>query len=93
MERLKDEAVLLALAQKVSEYLQAQDELAKLAGVALKRIQHFYYKTGEVGRHPRVLWAPLVVVAHTSGPGSAGQSAIAPFVFAVQMWCTVRCAS
>ncbi|PSC74602.1 Eukaryotic translation initiation factor 3 subunit C [Micractinium conductrix] len=48
MDRLKDEAVLLALAQKVSEYLEAQGELAKLAGVALKRIQHFYYKTDVV---------------------------------------------
>jgi hypothetical protein len=82
MERLKDEAVLLALAQKVaskwlaafseplrhsaqqillcsesdlhfvglqvSEYLMARRELDKLAAVALNRIQHFYYKTGEV---------------------------------------------
>ncbi|KAI7845552.1 hypothetical protein COHA_000843 [Chlorella ohadii] len=48
MERLKDEAVLLALAQKVSDYLQAHNELDKLAGVALKRIQHFYYKTDVV---------------------------------------------
>lgn len=46
MERLRDEAVLLALAQQVSAYLQQQGELDKLAGVALKRIQHFYYKTG-----------------------------------------------
>ncbi|KAL4433586.1 hypothetical protein ABPG75_000027 [Micractinium tetrahymenae] len=48
MERLKDEAVLLALAQKVSQYLEAHNELDKLAGVALKRIQHFYYKTDVV---------------------------------------------
>lgn len=31
---------------QVSDYLVAQNELDKLAGVALKRIQHFYYKTG-----------------------------------------------
>lgn len=48
MERLKDEAVLLALAQKVSEYLMARRELDKLAAVALNRIQHFYYKTDVV---------------------------------------------
>ncbi len=79
MERLKDEAVLLALAQKVwdsfhprtvpalqfllwvgqsfpavplhaamqvSDYLVGQNELDKLAGVALRRLHHFYYKTG-----------------------------------------------
>ncbi len=33
--------------QQVSDYLEAHNELDKLAGVALKRIQHFYYKTGE----------------------------------------------
>lgn len=32
----------------MSEYLEAQNELDKLAGVALKRIQHFYYKTDVV---------------------------------------------
>lgn len=31
---------------QVSDYLLAHNELDKLAGVALKRIQHFYYKTG-----------------------------------------------
>lgn len=39
----------IMLMLQVSEYLEAQDELDKLAGVALKRIQHFYYKTGVCG--------------------------------------------
>lgn len=34
------------MAVQVSDYLEAHNELDKLAGVALKRIQHFYYKTG-----------------------------------------------
>lgn len=34
---------------QVSEYLEAQKEMDKLAGVALKRVQHFYYKTGAGG--------------------------------------------
>ena len=38
---------MLFTLRQVSEYLEAQNELDKLAGVALKRIQHFYYKTGE----------------------------------------------
>ena len=33
---------------QVSDYLLAHNELDKLAGVALKRIQHFYYKTGSL---------------------------------------------
>ena len=35
-------------AAQVSQYVQAAGEMDKLAGVALKRIQHFYYKTDVV---------------------------------------------
>lgn len=31
---------------QVSDYLVGQNELDKLAGVALRRLHHFYYKTG-----------------------------------------------
>lgn len=50
MDRLKDETVLLALAQKVSVHLETCGGTSKLAGVALRRIDHLYYKTGELGR-------------------------------------------
>lgn len=39
---------------QVADYIEAQNELDKLAAVALKRIQHFYYKTGRV--HPHIVW-------------------------------------
>lgn len=34
--------------RQVSEYLSATGQLDKLAGMALKRIEHFYYKTAVV---------------------------------------------
>lgn len=47
MDRLRDEPALLALAAKVTAYLQqaAADRGDKLASVALRRIDHIYYKT------------------------------------------------
>lgn len=37
-----------AMLVQVSDYLVGQNELDKLAGVALRRLHHFYYKTGIV---------------------------------------------
>ena len=47
MERLRDEPALLALAAKVTDYLERLGEVGKpkLAGVALRRMDHLYYKT------------------------------------------------
>ena len=143
MERLKDEAVLLALAQKVhpscchtyepcpekvpccpslarrfcrlwsnfaalqvSQYLEAHNELDKLAGVALKRIQHFYYKTGK--SHSHILWggdALLEFIKFTLSVAWSRSGALFPLTVIdgclplpdvsslLQMWCTVPCAS
>lgn len=51
MERLRDEAALLALAGLVSTYLETLDyetRREKVAAVALRRMDHIYYKTTPV---------------------------------------------
>ena len=48
LDRLKDEPLFLALAQKVSDHLAGTGDTKSLARVALRRIEHFYYKTDAV---------------------------------------------
>ena len=48
LDRLKDEPLFLALAQKVSDHLARTGDTKALARVALRRIEHFYYKTDAV---------------------------------------------
>lgn len=48
LSRLKDEAVLLAVAQRVSKYLESRGDTAGVARVALRRIEHYYFKTDAV---------------------------------------------
>lgn len=48
LDRLKDEPLFLALAQKVSDYLSGRGDTKALARVALRRMEHFYYKTDAV---------------------------------------------
>lgn len=48
MERMKDEPVFLALAAKASDYLATREEYKAQAKIALRRVEHFYYKTGNV---------------------------------------------
>ena len=50
MERMKDEPALLALAAKVTAYLERLGDAGKpkLAAVALRRMDHLYYKTRSV---------------------------------------------
>lgn len=48
MDRMKDEPVFLALASKASDYLGQRDEVRAQARIALRRVEHFYYKTGTV---------------------------------------------
>ena len=48
LDRLKDEPLFLALAQKVSDHLARTGDTKSLARVALRRIEHFYYKTDAV---------------------------------------------
>jgi len=50
MERMKDEPALLALAAKVTAYLERLGDSGKLklAAVALRRMDHLYYKTRPV---------------------------------------------
>ena len=46
--RLKDEAVLLAVAQRVAEYLTSRSDTPWLACVALRQLEHYYFKTAAV---------------------------------------------
>eukprot|EP00891_Asterochloris_glomerata_P007222 jgi/Astpho2/7222/fgenesh1_pm.00113_%23_10_t len=48
LERMKDEPLFLALAQKVTDYLERQNDERNQAKVALRRVEHFYYKTDVV---------------------------------------------
>ena len=48
MDRMKDEPVFLALASKASDYLGGRGEMKAQAKIALRRVEHFYYKTGTV---------------------------------------------
>ena len=48
MDRMKDEPVLLALASKASDYLGGRGEVKSQAKIALRRVEHFYYKTDTV---------------------------------------------
>lgn len=45
---MKDEPLFLALAQKVSDYLTRFNDERALARVALRRMEHFYYKSAVV---------------------------------------------
>ncbi|KAK9812688.1 hypothetical protein WJX72_002071 [[Myrmecia] bisecta] len=48
MDRMKDEPAFLALAQKISDYLVRQNDTKQHSRVALRRVEHFYYKTDVV---------------------------------------------
>ena len=48
MARLKDEPVLLALAQKVLDYLTRVADVKSRPKVALRLVEHFYFKTANV---------------------------------------------
>lgn len=48
MDRMKDEPVFLALASKSSDYLGGRGEVKAQAKIALRRVEHFYYKTNTV---------------------------------------------
>ena len=48
MDRMKDEPVFLALASKASDYLGSRGEFKSHAKIALRRVEHFYYKTDTV---------------------------------------------
>lgn len=47
-ERLKDEVILLALAQRTTAYLQRTGDSKYLPRIALRQVEHFYYKTQSV---------------------------------------------
>jgi hypothetical protein len=46
MDRLRDEPVFLALSQKVHDYFARISDTRNQSKVALRLIEHFYYKTG-----------------------------------------------
>jgi Eukaryotic translation initiation factor 3 subunit 8 N-terminus len=57
MQRLQDELALLALAQKASDYLEGIGDARKQARVALRRVEHFYYKSDAIYAAMRKLMA------------------------------------
>lgn len=57
LDRMKDEPIFLALAQKVSDYLGRQGDNKGLTRIALRRVEHFYYKTQPVYEAMRKLAA------------------------------------
>ena len=54
--RLKDEPVFLALAQKVLDYLTRIDDQKNMPKIALRLVEHFYFKVQGRGVH---VWAKL----------------------------------
>ena len=48
LDRLRDEPLFLALAQKVSDYMSRCGDHRGLARTALRRVEHFYHKTDAV---------------------------------------------
>ena len=48
LDRLRDEPLFLALAQKVGDYLGRVGDARGLARCALRRVEHFYHKTDAV---------------------------------------------
>jgi translation initiation factor 3 subunit C len=48
LDRMKDEPIFLALAQKASDYLTRQNDDKGLSRIALRRVEHFYYKSQPV---------------------------------------------
>ena len=48
MERMRDEVAFLALASKAAEYLTRRGDTKSQARIALRRVEHFYFKTDDV---------------------------------------------
>ena len=48
MERMKDEPLFLALASKASDYVAGRQDYKSQAKIALRRIEHFYFKSEPV---------------------------------------------
>ena len=48
MERMRDEVAFSALAAKASEYLERRGDNKNQARIALRRVEHFYFKTDAV---------------------------------------------
>lgn len=48
MERMKDEPLFLALAYKASNHVGSRGEFRAQAKIALRRVEHYYYKSSAV---------------------------------------------
>ncbi len=73
-ERLKDEVVLLALAQRTTAYLRRTSDTKYLPRIALRQVEHFYYKTQSVYAAMRTL--VLTEQAAQAAGGDAAAAAV-----------------